>query len=302
MIDDSPLVSIVIPCYNHEKYVQNCIQSVIDQTYNNIELIIIDDGSKDNSFKKIQEMTSKCKKRFVRFEFRHRTNKGLSSTLNESLEWCKGEYYAPIASDDILMPNKTQIQVDYLIKNADTSGVYGGVHFIDDENNIFKTVIFEKENYDFETIFLGKHKLYACTQMMRMDSIRKIGGYKDGCPVEDWYMWLKLSQIGRVSNIKEIFTKYRHHENNTIRQGDVLYEGLISTLSEYCTHPLYFQAHKHIVWVWIASVILRDKVRGRELLLSILVDDPKSVFNKDFLRCLRNFFISDIPFNRSKKG
>ena len=80
-----PLVSIAIPSYNHEIYVQECIRSVIDQDYRNIELIIIDDGSTDNSVEKIEELIPLCKKRFVRFEFLCRENKGLSATLNEAI-------------------------------------------------------------------------------------------------------------------------------------------------------------------------------------------------------------------------
>ncbi|MCD2506173.1 glycosyltransferase family A protein, partial [Staphylococcus aureus] len=73
---------------------------MIDQDYENIELIIIDDGSKDNSVIKIQEMVECCKQRFTRFEFRSRANIGLSATLNEALEWCEGEYFSALASDD----------------------------------------------------------------------------------------------------------------------------------------------------------------------------------------------------------
>ena len=104
--NNQPLVSVVIACYNHENFVQDCVQSIIDQTYENIELIIIDDGSKDGSVEKIQEMIPACKQRFVRFEFRYRPNKGLSATLNEALEWCEGTYFSPIASDDILLIKK----------------------------------------------------------------------------------------------------------------------------------------------------------------------------------------------------
>ena len=112
-----PLVSVVIPCYNHENFVQDCIKSVIDQTYENIELIIIDDGSKDGSVQKIQEMSAACQKRFTRFEFRYRPNKGLSETLNEALEWCEGLYLSPIASDDQMLKQKIQLQVNFLEKN-----------------------------------------------------------------------------------------------------------------------------------------------------------------------------------------
>ena len=111
------MVSVVIPCYNHENFVQDSIQSVIDQTYQNIELIIIDDGSKDGSVEKIQEMIPACQERFIRFEFRHRLNKGLSATLNEALEWCQGIYYSAIASDDMMLPEKTKLQVEFLKEN-----------------------------------------------------------------------------------------------------------------------------------------------------------------------------------------
>ena len=107
MTEQQPLVSIVIPCYNHSQFVQETIQSIIDQDYENIELIIIDDGSKDNSVEVIQEMIPACEERFVRFEFRYRPNKGLCATLNEALEWCEGEYFSPLASDDIALPHKT---------------------------------------------------------------------------------------------------------------------------------------------------------------------------------------------------
>ncbi len=81
----SPLVSVIIPCYNHEKYIQDSIQSIIEQTYSNIELIVIDDGSKDKSVEKIQDMLPACKQRFEHVYFTTRPNKGLCATLNEAL-------------------------------------------------------------------------------------------------------------------------------------------------------------------------------------------------------------------------
>ena len=111
---NQPLVSVVIPCYNHENFVQDSIQSVINQTYQNIELIIIDDGSKDGSVEKIQEMIPACQERFVRFEFRYRPNKGLSATLNEALEWCEGDFVSFLSSDDYYHKDKIFFQANYL--------------------------------------------------------------------------------------------------------------------------------------------------------------------------------------------
>jgi len=121
-----PLVSVVIPCYNHEKHVQECIQSIIDQDYQNIELIIIDDGSKDGSVGKIEEMILGCKVRFKRFEFRHRENVGLSSTLNEAIDWCEGGYFSPIASDDVLENNKISALTLLASEELNIAAVFGG--------------------------------------------------------------------------------------------------------------------------------------------------------------------------------
>ncbi|HCJ6574862.1 TPA: glycosyltransferase family 2 protein, partial [Acinetobacter baumannii] len=120
LFNEQPLVSIIIPCYNHANFVQDCIQSVIAQTYQNIELIIIDDGSKDETVEKIQKLVTQCTERFVKFEFRHRPNKGLSATLNEALEWCQGEYFSAIASDDMMLNDKIEIQIDFLKNSIDS--------------------------------------------------------------------------------------------------------------------------------------------------------------------------------------
>ncbi len=84
-MNSSALVTAVIPSYNHAKYIKESIQSMLDQDYENMEMIIIDDGSSDNSIEIIESMIPLCKKRFKRFEFRHRENKGVSATLNEGI-------------------------------------------------------------------------------------------------------------------------------------------------------------------------------------------------------------------------
>lgn len=286
-----PLVSVVIPCYNHENFVQDCIQSVIDQTYENIELIIIDDGSKDDSVEKIQQMIPLCEQRFRRFEFRTRSNIGLSATLNEALDWCEGKYYSAIASDDQFIETKTVIQVDYLESNIDVAAVLGGVYWIDNSNQILGKKFSKKKFYSFKEIFLLEHNLNVCTQMTRLDTIKKLGGYKEGFLVEDWYMWLKLAQKGNVVNLPMIFTKYRKHDSNTINNGHIIYTGLMQTVFEYKDHYLYFRALKKIIWLYVASIILVDKRKGWLFFKNLFFSDLLSIFHKNFYRCMRNFFL-----------
>ena len=221
-----PLVSVVIPCYNHELFVQDAIQSVIDQDYDNIELIIIDDGSQDNSVLQIREMIGFCEKRFVRFEFRSRANIGLSATLNEALKWCEGKYFSTIASDDMMLPSKIKIQVKYLERNKDIIGVFGGVDLINDKNKLVKSFIPSNRSISFKKLLLGNNTLLAPTQLLRTEYIKMIGTnpYPSEVILEDKYMWLKLSQIGKLKNIQMKFAKYRVHENNTMSNRELVEE------------------------------------------------------------------------------
>lgn len=230
-----PLVSVVIPCYNHEKFIQDCIQSVIEQTYQNIELIIIDDGSSDGSVSKIEEMISLCKERFINFEFRHRSNQGLSSTLNEALEWCQGDYYSTIASDDILLAEKIENQIVYLEENMDYVAVFGGVNLIDQNSKFIKKIIPRDKELSFQNIILSNYAILAPTQLIRMTALLSFGSnpYPKHLKIEDWYMWLKLAQIGKMKNIQQVFVNYRQHNSNTSKKLAIIQQGRIDVISEF---------------------------------------------------------------------
>lgn len=249
LLNKQPLVSIVIPCYNHANFVQDCIQSVIDQTYHNIELIIIDDGSKDESVEKIRQLVSQCQERFVRFEFRHRPNKGLCGTLNEALEWCKGEYYSVIASDDMIYRDKTQIQVDYLEKNNECVAVFGGYDLIDNDNHIIEKRQNSFKKYQFERIFLHEHDLPAPTQIIRMNILRELGGYRSDIIIEDWYMWLKLAKFGELHYLNHTFSRYRSHPDNISKKIEIMNKGRFQVINEYKDNPLYNNAKRQITWI-----------------------------------------------------
>ncbi len=162
--NNQPLVSIVIPCYNHENFVQDCIQSVIDQTYQNIELIIIDDGSKDNSILKILDMVDLCKSRFLNFEFIYRDNKGISATLNEGLDLCNGTYISLLSSDDYYHENKISEQINFLKLNKNIEFAVTKSYVVNDLNEVLfeqtKTYNLNLGNeIGFEDIFIFRTHL-----------------------------------------------------------------------------------------------------------------------------------------------
>lgn len=247
--NNQPLVSIVIPCYNHEQFVQDCIQSVIDQTYENIELIIIDDGSKDNSVLKIQEMVEKCQNRFKRFEFRYRPNKGLSATLNEAIDWCCGKYFSAIASDDMLLEEKTKTQLDYMENNSNSVAVFGGVHIIDSENKVIRTIIDEQKKYTFNEILMHQHNLPAPTAFIKKESLIKVGKYDPEIRIEDWYMWLKISKIGEIVYLPKAFSYYRDHQDNTTKKNNIMNVERFKVISNFSNDKNYSLARQQVGWI-----------------------------------------------------
>lgn len=238
---DNLLVTIAIPCYNHAVFVQDSIRSVINQTYKNIELIIIDDGSTDQSVNKIKEMLIECEQRFTRFEFRNRPNKGLCNTLNEALEWAKGDYFCAIASDDQMLPEKTSLQISSF--KSDTVGVFGGVNIINNKNEILSSRVREYSETGFEDILLNKHDLPASSQMFKTEILRQVGGYNPNVKVEDWDLLLRMSKLNKkMVYIPQLLINYRKHDSNISSDNTFMYAEMIKILDQYKDEPKYAQA------------------------------------------------------------
>lgn len=297
LLNKQPLVSIVIPCYNHANFVQDCIQSVIDQTYQNIELIIIDDGSKDKSVEKIQKFIGECEKRFVRFEFRNRPNKGLSATLNEALEWCQGEYYSVIASDDMMLNNKIEIQLNFFKNSSDSSivGVFGGYNLIDDNSSVIKTVLLKERKYLFNEIFMHNFDLPAPTALLKLENIRSVGGYKEDLKIEDWYLWLKLTENNcSLIYLDKILVNYRYHENNFSKNFKVMNMERKKVIDYFAYHKLYKYAVLKLQWLQATDYLYRDKKDALRLFSELFFKNPSQIFSKNFLRFMYHFMKTSV--------
>ncbi len=130
-----PLISVRIPAYNHEQFVCTALDSVRKQTYPNLEIVIIDDGSTDTTAARIEEWINRYGTE-IKVIYKSRSNRGISATLNELIALSNGEYLVGLASDDCLLPDSIEVRYDYLLRNSEKMAVLGDSSVIDAQGNL----------------------------------------------------------------------------------------------------------------------------------------------------------------------
>ncbi|MDB9885285.1 glycosyltransferase [Gammaproteobacteria bacterium] len=242
-----PLVSLFIPSYNHAEYLHETIQSMIAQTYPNIELLIIDDGSQDRSVEIINTFEQECHHRFQRYEFIHCKNKGLSLSLNQAIKWSKGKYFAACASDDIYLPGKIAFQVPLLEDDNSLIGAFGGCDVIDSNSNITQEILPDEESFSFKSILIREHLLIAPTALLRSQALKEAGEYPSDLYIEDWYMWLQLSKkFGKLKVFRKKLVQYRRHENNMSQNIEKMHQSRMQIIDQFQDSIFYGLAKSKI--------------------------------------------------------
>lgn len=222
-----PLVSVIIPYYNHRSFVKEAIYSVLEQSYSNIELIVIDDGSSDDGFEIIEELNFNNEFSFIRKE-----NTGLTKTLNYGLSLISGDYICVLASDDIWAKDKVAIQIDYLLthKLKACSG-YASTEY--EYLNKEDTVDISSSYYCRNDIMLFRCDVPAVNLIFDVSFIKDVGGYNEETKLEDFDMLIKFSQIyGGIHVINKNMAYYRRHDNNISLQRNLIFNerlGLIKS-------------------------------------------------------------------------
>lgn len=186
---NQPLVSVICLCHNHERFVDQAIQSVFNQTYSNIQLIVLDDGSADGSVQKVNSILSnKPEIVFVA----NKSNRGYVKSLNQALTYVKGEFIVDLAADDILLPTRIEDGVTELTN----AGLNYGVNFSDAEliNEYGNSLGLHSNRYAHSTIPQGDvykaiiERYFICppTMLFRKSVIDRLGGYDESLLYEDF--------------------------------------------------------------------------------------------------------------------
>lgn len=298
------LVSICIPSYNHEKFISQTIFSIINQSYDKIELIIIDDGSKDRSCQIIDGLKSICKKRFVRFKFIRQSNRGLNCSLNQAIKWSNGKYFAYVGSDDLFEINKIKYLVEMFEKENDPNlaGLFSSYKIINQKNYLVGKKICPNKNNTFSDIISWNYYLNTPGQLLILKFLRKVGGYKKNLFFEDWYMWLKLANENyRLKSISKILASYRVHENNMSKNIMKMFNSRFLILKNYKNHSLYNYSLSCNCLYTSIDLINENKLNSFKLMIKSFMLYPKIFFSYKFFFCLTKLIVPKFIFKNLSK-
>ena len=203
--NEKPVVTVLLPAYNASAYIVEAIESVLNQTYSDFELLIINDGSKDDTEIKVLSFSDKR----IRYE-QNDKNEGLVYTLNKGLELARGVYIARMDADDICLPTRLEKQVNFLNQNIKIDLCGTNAELFGDSTGKTKLPL---SDYDIRLNLLIGSCIIHPTVMFRCSFLRgnNIRYRETFFPAEDYRMWVNVAHHGKMANIEESLLKYRVH-------------------------------------------------------------------------------------------
>lgn len=222
----TPTVSVIIPSYNHERYVRQCIQSVLDQTLQDFEIVITDDGSTDRTVDIIESFTDPRIKLF-----KHNVNKGASIAANNCILNSHGKYIAMLSSDDIWYPEKLALQVKYLDEHPGVAAVFGRVDWINENGNLiaykgfpYKSM-FEVENRSrhewLRQFFLYGNCLCHPSSLVRRECYSEVGMFKPAyASLPDLDFWIRICIKYEITILDQKLIQFRKFADENNASGE----------------------------------------------------------------------------------
>lgn len=211
----NPKVTVYITNYNYGKYIIKAIESVLDQSLQNFEILIIDDGSTDESIEILKSYDDNPKINIIK-----QNNKGLTISNNVALKIAKGKYIMRLDADDFLFKYSLETLSIELDKDPEIGMVFGDYYTIDEHENIIEH--FQRHDFNKDVSLFDQPAHGACT-MFRIECLRQLGGYDETIRRQDGYeLWLRFIEKYKVTNINKPIFYYRQHDKNLTSKEDKL--------------------------------------------------------------------------------
>ncbi len=262
---EEPLVSVLLASYNHEKYVEAAVRSIMEQKGVAFELLVIDDGSSDSSPEILERLS-----RELNFKYRHRPNKGFVPTLNELLSEARGKYFCTFASDDIMAPGRLSLQSAYLKAHPEKVACAGLVRIFRADGSLEEqpdSRYAKVKNASFEDILLGNAELHGESEMIVREKFAELGNYDESFRFEDLPTWLALSdRFGDIPVLPVICSYYRDLPTSMHRNLNFIYSEILAVVNRYADRPVGKKAKNRWKTRWFSSLAYSQKKEAFRLL------------------------------------
>ena len=210
---NKPQVSIITPLYNGERYIAEAIESALKQTFDDFELLIVNDGSTDSSREIVEHYLDDPRVRYFEKE-----NGGVASARNFALQKAKGEWIGFLDQDDMWLPHKLEQQIDYINKNPEISLLHSPQIYVDSDgctiHHYPKDFVKKISGFCFKELFEG-NKIAVLSVLVKKESLDQIGGFSvENSRADDYQVWLEISYCSQLGFTEDALVKYRVHDSN----------------------------------------------------------------------------------------
>jgi glycosyltransferase involved in cell wall biosynthesis len=287
-----PEVSVIMPCYNHSRYLPESIESILGQSYGDLELIIADDCSSDNSVDVIESFKRRDKRIIGIY---NKENKGASGSRNSAMTASKGNYVAFCDADDVWEKEKLRIQMNCMLNNRGYAAIHSDSTIIDGQGNPtgerFSSLHQSKKRSGslFHELCIANF-INIQTVLLRRQCVNDVGLFEEDIKyVEDWIYWVKVANRFNFFYIDEPLGRYRVHEGSTNKNIEGCTKNLIKgynrILSNFPDIPKKIRARIYYE-LGINHAALGEKVEARKYFLGSFKKDKLNL--KSFLRYCSN--------------
>jgi glycosyltransferase involved in cell wall biosynthesis len=208
-----PLVSVVMPAYNAEKYISQAIESILNQTFKDFEFIIIDDGSSDRTWEIIQEYAKKDEKIMP---VKNERNLKMTKTLNKGVHLAKGKYLVRMDADDWSYPYRIQEQVDFMEKNSKVVVSGGSIQVCNERLDVKNKRWYPNSDEGIRKKIFRYNPFAHPSIILRKDRVIEVGMYDENLPLtQDYDLYFRLGKVGKFANLDKILIKLRTHPQSS---------------------------------------------------------------------------------------
>lgn len=204
-----PAISVILSIYNHHIYIKECIQSILDQSYNDWELIIIDDGSTDNSYEELKKFEQTDNRIKI---IRNKRNQGLPKCLNYGISISKGEFIIRVDADDICLENRFETLIKNITKgeNSNIDVLGSNAYFVNKQNKIIGQSSMPLNFKDFKKEIYKRNPFIHSSVLIRKSFLLKNSLYdKNFVKAQDYDLWLRGFKFNNYKNLEKILLRYR---------------------------------------------------------------------------------------------